>query len=149
MRPGTCIFLLLLMYSCSPAPDKYEVLEGEWTNVSLVLEQKSVNNSDYDSVLRVEEGQWDSVLQMKPIRTTYLKNGTYTSRYYNLSDSLLFESEGKWHFRGDSLYLSTDEGTTAYLFKMLPGNRAGFVATLDWDDDGQPDDIYDSVQQKE
>lgn len=140
---------MLVTLSCSSKPDKYTLLEGEWTNVSLSLHQKTVNNSQKDSTLIIEEGQWDSLLRMKPIRTTYKNNGTYISRYYNLNDSLLFESEGKWHFLGDSLYLSSDEGLTVYYFQVLSEKRAGFNATLDWDNDGESDDIYDGVQQKQ
>ncbi len=149
MRTTASFFLLLsLSLSCSTEKDKYAQLEGEWSNVSLYVQQKTVNNTEHDSILIVNEGQWDSLLQMKPIRTTYYNNGTYISRYYNLADSLLFESEGKWHFIGDSLYLSTDEGSTAYYFSVLPNNRAGFAAVLDWDNDGYSDDFYDGVQQK-
>lgn len=141
-------FVSLLTVSCTSGPDNYELLEGEWTNISLNLEQRSLNNSSIDSVLQVKEGQWDSLLQMKPIRTTYNANGTFISRYYNLSDSLLFETEGQWYFVGDSLYLATDEGVTGYYFTRLPNNRASFEAIVDWDNDGRRDDLYKGVQQK-
>lgn len=149
MKIRTSFFCLTLLVSCVSAPDNYQLLEGEWRNISLQLVQHSLNNSGKDSVLVIENGQWDSILRIRPIRTTYLGDGTFVSRYYNLNDSLLFESGGTWHFIGDSLYLATEEGVTAYHFKMLENGQARFIARLDWDSDGHSDDLYDGVQQKQ
>jgi hypothetical protein len=143
------VCLACLLASCTSKPDNYELLEGEWRNVSLKLIQHTIANSSADSTLTIKNGDWDSVLQMKPIRTTFSSNGTYISRYYNLSDSLVFESGGHWHFIGDSLYLSSEEGDNSYLFQVLENNQARFVSRLDWDSDGQPDDEYDGIQQKQ
>ncbi|MEQ8688119.1 MAG: hypothetical protein RIE86_22640, partial [Imperialibacter sp.] len=100
------VCLACLLASCTSQPDNYELIEGEWRNVSLQLIQHTIANSSADSTLTIKNGDWDSVLQMRPIRTTFNSDGTYMSRYYNLSDSLIFESGGHWHFIGDSLYLS-------------------------------------------
>ncbi len=141
--------LVVLMSSCSTQPDNYELLEGEWRNVSLQLIQHSMANGSVDSTLIIKNGEWDSILQMKPIRTTFISNGTYVSRYYNLSDSLIFEAEGNWHFIGDSLHLVSEEGSNSYLFEMLDDRQARFVSKLDWDNDGLSDDLYDGIQRKQ
>lgn len=140
---------LMIFTGCAKRADNYQLLEGEWRNVSMTLLQHSVGRGQQDSVLVIKEGDWNNVLQMAPIRTTYNINGTYISRYYNLSDSLVFESAGTWHFLGDSLYMLADETTTTYHLEWLDNDRARFVARLDWDGDGSSDDEYEGVQQKQ
>lgn len=152
MKPTTySIVLLFLMMQCGEKKDNYETMLGEWVNVSMTLRQITVDSGrgPADSTLLIGEGQWDSILQMRPIRTTYSDNGTYVSRYYNLKDSLLFESEGNWYFLGDSLYLSNEVEVNAYFFEVLESNQARFVSQLDWDGDGDKDDRYDGIQQKQ
>jgi hypothetical protein len=140
---------LVILTGCAERADNYQLLEGEWRNVSMTLVQHSVDSDRPDSVLVIKDGDWNNALQMAPIRTTYNGNGTYVSRYYNLSDSLVFESEGTWHFLGDSLYMQADESTTAYHLQWLDNDQARFVARLDWDGEGYPDDEYEGVQQKQ
>jgi hypothetical protein len=150
MKTAFSIFCLtILLAGCAGKPDRFQQLEGEWRNVSLRLVQHTIANGSLDSTLIIKNGDWDSILQMRPIRTTFHSNGTYVSRYYNLSDSLIFESGGDWHFIGDSLYLSSAEGQNAYHFQMLDDNQARFVSMLDWDSDGSADDEYDGIQQKQ
>jgi len=145
------VWIILFFFafaSCSQRKDNYEAMLGEWSNVSLTLRQTTVNNGARDSTLLIEAGQWAATLGMNPIRTTYAGNGGYVSRYYNLHDSLVFESEGSWYVIGDSVYLGSEEGVTSYFFEPLGNGKARFVSLLDWDGDGKRDDLYDGIQQK-
>jgi hypothetical protein len=100
-----------------------------------------------DSIFKVPEGQWENILKIKPILTTYYPEGRYESKYYNLMDSLLFTSEGNWELKGDSLYLK-EAGiiTTYHVFLDLP--KATFTGQLDWDQDGDSAEVYQGVQIK-
>jgi hypothetical protein len=100
-----------------------------------------------DSIFNVPEGQWENILKIKPILTSYYPDGRYESKYYNLEDSLLFTSQGNWALNGDSIYLKEGGITTTYRFiSALP--RATFIGLLDWNQDGDVYEIYEGVQVK-
>ena len=119
---------------------------GQWYNESLTVKLNA--KSGYgDSSFVVPPGKWEEILEIKPILTTYLKNGTYHSQYENLKGQAIRESKGTWEVKGDTLYL-TEEGITAsYHFEWLDG-KAKFTGYLDWDQDGVADDLYEGIQVK-
>ncbi len=100
-----------------------------------------------DSLFSVPKGQWEAILGIKPIRTTYALEGKYTSEYISLAGELLQSKEGQWELKGDSLFLTEDNQTTAYFFDWREG-KAAFIGYLDWDNDGHADDLYEGVQLK-
>lgn len=100
-----------------------------------------------DSLFSVPKGQWEAVLGIKPIITTYTEDGKYTSDYISLEGDLLQSKEGQWQLKGDTLYLTEDEQTTAYFFDWREG-KAGFISYLDWDNNGKANDLYEGIQVK-
>ena len=124
-----------------------QALIGEWLNVSMTINMKSVNSSGQDSISEVPEGQWEAILGIKPIRTVFAEDGTFRSEYRNLSDSVVFISDGKWELHGDSLSMTEAGSTNHYLTKVANG-KAEFTGYIDWDQDGASDDLYFGVQKK-
>ena len=124
------------------AIDNTEELLGTWRNLSM-----TVRYLDKDSVFEVPEGRWEEKLQIKPIITTYAEDGTYSSKYYNLADSLLLTTSGTWSLMQDSLYLTAEGKTKAYRF-LKQGDIAVFTAQLDWDQDGLANELYSGRQKK-
>jgi hypothetical protein len=121
---------------------------GEWQNLSLVVKiQSRDNNPDSSAVFEVPEGQWEEVLQIRPIVTVFLEDSTYSSTYSNLKDSVVNTSTGTWKVKGDSLYLINKEQNTSY-YVRFDGNKAEFTGYIDWDQDGNADDLYVGVQKK-
>lgn len=114
---------------------------GTWSNLDMAVRFPG------DSVFNVPEGSWEEVLSIKPILTTYSADSTYTSDYYSLGDSLMFTSTGKWWVALDSLYLQDQSGITAYGV-TLSGNTGLFIGYLDWDSDGEKNDLYSGRQLK-
>ncbi|OEK02416.1 hypothetical protein BFP97_13185 [Roseivirga sp. 4D4] len=100
-----------------------------------------------DSLFSVPAGQWEAVLGIKPILTTYTEDGKFNSDYISLEGELLQSKGGAWELKGDSLFLTEDGQTTAYFFDWREG-KAGFIGYLDWDNDGHADDLYEGVQIK-
>ncbi len=117
-------------------------LIGTWSNLSM-----KITYLDMDSVYEVPEGKWEEMLNIQPIKTTYLKDSTFHSEYFNLDGSPLFTASGKWYLKGDSLYLETQGMVTAYQFTM-ENNVGRFVGVLDWNEDGKYNELYDGHQQK-
>lgn len=94
------------------------------------------------------EDIWETVLKIKPIVSQYTANKQFRSRYYNLRDSLLAETQGTWRFKQDTLHLSTQGKTTAYAFSKK-GTMGSFVGYLDWDEDGVAEELYKGKQEKQ
>ncbi|RJE71573.1 hypothetical protein [Reichenbachiella sp. MSK19-1] len=118
-------------------------LIGTWTNVSLLVTMKRLEKQD--SVLRANEGEWEQVLKIKPIETTFHADSTFESEYYTLDGQKMNTTYGQWWIQNDSLVMLTESGKTFYDFEYN-GDRVRFRSTLDWDGDGIADDEYDGVQ---
>lgn len=117
---------------------------GEWRNLAMKVE---INN-EADSVLDVPEGKWEDVLKIKPIRTTFKEDGTYTSEYRDLDDVVIMTRTGTWSVKGDTLTMGEEGSTYSYVTKVS-GNTAEFKGYIDWDEDGDADDLYWGKQQKQ
>lgn len=119
---------------------------GQWYNESMQVDLNALEGNS-DSTFSIPMGQWESVLDIKPILTTYLEDGSYSSRYTGLDGGLVRTVQGQWEVVGDSLYLTEENSTTAYFFNWQNG-QGSFKAFLDWDGDGLSDDLYTGVQTK-
>ena len=83
-------------------------------------------------------------LKIKPIRTFFRTDSTWSSDYYNLQDSLVRSTSGKWWIENDKitwLQLKPDVDTLI-LTVQVANDTASFETMLDWDSDGKKDDKY-------
>jgi len=142
----------VLMLGCSqqkPDPAHPAELVGTWANNSLTVNMNTVNNSDTDSLLQIDDpSQWVQILRMRPILTLYNVDGTYYSVYRNLTDSIVHQPSGIWKVIGDSLLLNQKypyDYLSTFHFSV-DGPKVEFVGILDWDQDGQNDDLYSGIQ---
>lgn len=119
-----------------------ESLVGEWYNVTIDL----VIKADPDSVLKVSEGQWEEIMNMKPIRTTYREDGTFESVYTNLEGEPLGSSAGTWSVSGNQLTMVERGEARVYTFNIKDG-VASFEAEIDWNVDGVLDQ-YSGTQKR-
>ena len=137
--------LALVLAACS-SNNREEYLLGEWYNESLRVDIDALDGTP-DSIFSVPAGQWEEILQIQPIRTTYKADGTYESVYTELDGTLLQKTSGQWALKGDSLFLTSQGLTTSYYFEGKDG-KGLFEGFLDWDTDGKSDDFYSGVQIK-
>lgn len=140
------LFLVTLWCGCSTKSHtdlrKSQII-GTWANVSLLVTMKNINKKD--SILEAKEGEWEQVLKMKPILTTFKSDGSFISEYTDLNESLIKSDSGIWFVRHDSLILEVKGKESVYHFTII-NDRIRFKANLDWDGDGEVDDTYDAVQ---
>ena len=147
------VLLVLCAGSCQKEQKNQEIdlattLPGTWESVSINVKVNSVNNTDSSYVFDVPEKLWTKKLGVRPIKTYYTtENNNYTSEYYDLNDSLINKTRGKWYIFGDSLRLVTPEATYEYEVSVS-GGLGNFRSLMDWDGDGQLDDEYNGVQRK-
>ncbi len=151
MKEIVKILLFIIMGACSIADQensedagKYSAndIVGSWCNLSM-----KVTYLNSDSVFNVPEGQWEEILRIKPIRTTYLKDSSFLSEYFKLDGSPLFTSSGTWYIKNDSLSLFSNGSVSTYKFSM-DKNIGRFVGIIDWNEDGIRNEIYDGKQKK-
>ncbi len=95
----------------------------------------------------VPKGKWEEVLKIKPIQTIYKDDGTYNSTYWDLDGTVMRETGGEWEMVGDTLFLTDSGVRTGYHVEWMEG-KAAFSGYLDWDSDGDEDDLYRGVQIK-
>lgn len=146
------LFSLLLigsiLFACSPKkedPLRESELIGKWTNLSLLVTMKRLEKED--SIMHAREGEWEKVLNIKPILSEFKDDGTFTAQYSNLNEEIIKEDEGKWFIRNDSLVIDIDDNETTYHF-TVNNDRVMYKAKLDWDGEGHKNDYYDGVQVK-
>lgn len=146
MKKLTLLAFVATILSCTQGNNKVtkDQLIGQWTNVTLdVTIDRSPELPDSNVVAR--EGEWENVLNIKPILTTLSEDGTFKSEYFTLENQPLFTSQGQWFLRNDSLIMTNEQGESAYAC-AINQDRATFTAKLDWDQDGVADDLYSGTQ---
>ncbi len=143
----TIFLFIILLGSCHEHSMLEYQLPGTWKNRSMNVKIQSANNTKQDNTLDVPDGQWEAIMKIRPIETTYKKDGTFSSVYKNLKDSVINTSSGEWRIVEDQLMLITSGDSTTYDVK-IEDKVATFKATLDWDQDGKKDDVYLGMQEK-
>ncbi|UII25262.1 hypothetical protein LVD15_18385 [Fulvivirga maritima] len=125
--------------------DLHEAMLGEWRNESLEV---TVEGPERDSIIKVPVGKWEEVFQIKPVRTTFNSDSTFTSEYRSLEDSGIMVNNGVWYIEDDSL-VYINRGKKFKYQVELEGDEAIFKGYVDWDDDGEVDDFYNGKQKKQ
>ena len=133
--------------ACSANQDMEAKLVGTWKNKSIQVKMNSFENTDSVHWLIVEDNNWESVLNIKPIETTYFEDGRFESVYTDLNDVVLGVESGHWLLVNDSLILKSKHYNNSYSMKWHE-DELQFTAWLDWDNDGKKDDLYNGRQVK-
>ena len=128
---------------------KPEQLHGEWRNVSMTITTN--HSSTHSKVEEYKEENWEKDLKIKPIHTFYNSDGTYLSKYRDLSNVVFNTTHGNWSIKQDSVILDQikpQKRSAAYHVKFQNENTAIFSAVLDWTNNGKKDDLYVGKQQR-
>jgi len=126
-----------------------EQLHGEWQILSMII-TKAYNTAE-STIEEFKEEDWEKKLEIKPIRTHYNVDGTYTSEYRGLDNVIHSTSSGTWEIKQDSVALNQtdpDELNATYQVQFQSGNIATFTGMLDWTKNGEKDDLYAGKQQR-
>lgn len=132
---------------CSCQSNIGDKLIGTWENTTLNVQTNTAQGQDTTINMMIENGQWEEILGIKPIITTYLADGTFKSEYFGLDGEPVGTEEGKWRIRNDSLVLKSGGYDSVYKV-IFEDEQARFISYLDWDQDGEADDLYDGWQKK-
>jgi len=123
-------------------------LIGEWRNVyvKITLHHKT----DPVFVMEADSSNWEEKLQIKPIRTHFMEDGTYYSEYRNVKDTLVKKPSGTWKLKRDSLFMTQqipDKSIYKFHLKIIK-DRATFTGVIDFDGEGIDNDEYFGIQKK-
>lgn len=133
----------------TPAGNIARQLTGEWRNQYVRIK---VHNAKNDSVqtMEADTSNWEARLQMKPIRTHFLVDGTYYSEYRNLQDSIVMKASGVWTVKSDTLVMTQQKpyGNLMKLHVKIDKQLATFSGLIDFDGEGKPNDEYLGIQKK-
>jgi hypothetical protein len=125
-------------------PSFSDQIVGEWRNIEIRVIIKTESG---DSILNVPESKWEEILNIKPIITIFNEDGTFTSEYRTLADEVMMTSSGSWKVIGDSLQM-IERGVPNYYLAEIENGVVKFTGYLDWDGDGENDDLYTGTQKK-
>jgi hypothetical protein len=125
-------------------PSLSDQIVGEWRNIDINV---TIKTETGDSILDVPESKWEEILNIRPIITNYNEDGTYTSEYRTLTDEVMMTTSGYWKVIGDSLQM-TERDVPNYYYAEMENGIVKFTGYLDWDGDGENDDLYIGRQKK-
>lgn len=142
-------FFLVTFCFASCGPVDTHPLIGAWQNSRLEVEINSFGGTDKDSTVLATKEDWEKVMKIKPIQTTFKNDSSWVSNYYNINGNLIFTSSGKWWTNDELLFMQTLEPKKEIIqYKYrVEGNTSFFIANVDWDSDGIPDDLYMGEQE--
>ncbi|MCG8326563.1 MAG: hypothetical protein MI974_02700 [Chitinophagales bacterium] len=129
-------------------PDLQKELPGTWEAVSVNVQINSaMGNPDSTATFVIEENEWLERLAVKPVRTYYLTDNKYRQEFKSPYDTLISVNRGMWNAFGDTLMMI--EPTVTYQYTVeLENGLIEFNSVLDWDGDGEEDDLYKAVHRK-
>ena len=125
-------------------------LIGEWRNVYVKIRMNIYDKNAQPMIAEADSSNWETRLQMKPIRTYFKEDNTYYSEYRNLKDSVMRIASGTWSIKDDSLTMlqTKPEASTLKLQVSIKNKHATFSGIIDFAGDGKRDDDYYGIQKK-
>lgn len=149
------LLLLVLLAACQSDGEKQtdtaekadltNVLPGTWEAVSLRVDINTFAGQDTSFLFEVKEEEWQRRLGVKPVRTIYTPDKKFRQEFYDPSGQLSTTTRGVWNVFGDTLMMIAPDATYQYVVQVADG-RSEYRALMDWDDDGEADDVYLGVQ---
>lgn len=152
MKPKLVLGLLIFVISCkledqtvknSASPVQESNLQGIWENVEIKVEVK--DDSSYLFV--VEEDDWQNILQIRPTQSYFYPDQTFRQVFIGLDNSILDSKKGTWGLNEDILTIALPEDTVQYSIRLQKGMLL-LRGQVDWNSDGQKNDIYFGKQRQ-
>lgn len=129
------------------AADLQSTLQGTWQTVQINVAVNSADGLDSFRSEQLSEGLWEREFNMQPPVYYFQPDQKFRRLHRTTAGEVASESRGIWNTFGDTLMLIEEEATYQYIVKYGNG-RATFRTVLDWDDDGEADDVFQSLQRQ-
>ena len=143
MKQFFAIIFLAGLIGCAETKVHDPLLVGTWESSFLFIESADVPETDPRwEYFVATPNSWERAMGIRPVRTTYVVDGTFSAEYRNLQDSVFVKATGTWHTAGDSLYFfqwAPDTFTATYQFTVSQ-DTLKFLGVVDWERDGLRND---------
>ena len=137
----TTLFLLGMSGVC--AQHSMKGLAGTWQTVHF-----TVSLSGGESEIEIAKDEFQEKLGFAANVGEYHGDSTYEDGYYQQENELLGKTSGTWYVSGDSFTVVQDGGAT-YSYHLEVKNDTGrFTGFIDYDQDGEVDDLMTSTAVK-
>jgi hypothetical protein len=149
----TLVCCLLLACTSDPAQSSEaaqeplslaEAIPGRWETIEVRTEVNSYEGRDTSFVDLITEADWRRVYAMKPIRITFLSDGSFVREHELSSGEMIDQVNGNWGIYQDSIIITSPQESQRYGVRF-EDDKMVLEARLDWDRDGAVDDYYRSV----
>jgi len=142
--------IICILCGCNEAPTlKKEDILGKWVTKSIRVEIKTKDGLSEDDVFMIEEGEFEEEIGLKQNIGYFYADGTFYEEAIDLEDVANFTGRGIWRLEDDSLVVEIKEpqaSKTKFGIK-ISGSRIEIAAYVDWDRDGDKDDLVKSISE--
>lgn len=149
MKQRLAVILLVGFFGCAEQKAHDPIIVGTWEYSFLFIESADVPETDprWEYFVATPDN-WERAMGFRPVRTTYIADGTFSAEYRNLQDSVFVTATGTWQTAGDSLYFfqwAPDTFAATYHY-AVERDTLKFNGVADWDRDGQRNDKITMLQ---
>ncbi len=146
----TLLCLLPLLFACEntePAQQSDNTatlgdqLLGTWENTDVLVEMPTYLGGDTTATDEIREGDWIQRYGAQPTRTVFTEDHKFVRLHRLAAGSETNRTNGLWNENGDTLIFIEPNMTTNY-HAAFSGNRLTLTGKVDWDQDGERDDLY-------
>ena len=127
--------------------DLKQAIQGTWQTTQLSVAVNSAEGLDSFRVDQLTEQVWEQQFGMKPPIHYFQPDQKFRREHRNINDDIIDSSRGIWNVFGDTLMLIEEDATYQYVVQGGDG-RIAWRTLLDWDEDGEVDDEYQSVHRQ-
>jgi hypothetical protein len=126
-------------------------IAGTWEARALEVQIRSKDNGSRDEEVEFDTAEQSRLRGRKPQLTTIDPTGGYREETWTLHDSLFSAQNGSWHQHQDSIYFRPEaEGARKLAYGVTRvGARLYLHTRVDYDGDGQRDDVLSIVLEKQ
>ena len=127
--------------------DLKQLMQGTWQTTQISVAVNTAEGLDSFRVDQLTEQVWERQFGMKPPIFYFQPDQKFRREHRNINDQVVDESRGMWNTFGDTLMLIEENATYQYIVKAGDG-RVAWRTFLDWDEDGEEDDEYQSIHRQ-
>ena len=124
--------------------DLNQFMQGTWQTTQISVAVNTAEGLDSFRVEQLTEQVWEVQFGMKPPIFYFQPDQKFRREHRSIADALVDSSRGMWNTFGDTLMLIEENATYQYTVKTGDG-RVAWRTLVDWDEDGEVDDEYQSV----
>ena len=126
-------------------------LVGAWRTVSMEVYLDADEPGGGPRAISVSEDMWEETFGIQPAMTRFSDDGYYATVYLDSEGDVLRRMAGHWVADDDRVTLvqvEPEPDRQTYRFTMQGSLQARFQTRLDWNSDGNSNDLYIGVQRR-